>query len=625
MSPRSIRFAAFELDLRSGELFKHGHKIRLEGQPIQILICLLENPGQMVTREELHAKLWPADTFVNFEQGLNSAMKRLRQALSDSAEKPRFVETLPRRGYRFIALVQTIDPPPTESPVAEPPPAPPDMPARQPRTTLWIWSGVLVLAAIALLSLFWRHRSAVGVDPVITSLAVLPLDNLSGDASQDYFSDGMTDALITELGQIGQLRVISRTSIMTYKGTHKSLPEIARDLNVDAVVEGAVLRSGNQVRITAQLIQASDDKHLWAKSYEGDIGDMLGLQKQVARSISQEIRVELTPHEQEILRHGKRVNPAAYEAYLRGRFFWNKRTADSLQKAIEYFNLAIQKDPECTQAYAGLADSNALLGDWEYGVLPPKEAYQKAEAAAHKALEIDSALGEAHISLAFCLDGFDWDWDRAGREFNQGIELSPGYATGHQWYAWHLAALGRNNEAIAELKKAESLDPLSLIISADLAEAFLVAHRYDDSIKQSRRVVEMDPFFALGHYELGQAYVQTQRFGDAIKELQKAIELSHGNPTYLANLAYSFARSGDKAGAAKILRDLINQSPHTFSNAPQIAFVYVGLGDHDQAMAWLEKAYNERFNPGILLRPGFDPLRSDSRFQKLVRRIGLSS
>ncbi len=364
--------------------------------------------------------------------------------------------------------------------------------------------------------------------PVIRSLAVLPLENLSGDASQDYFSDGMTDELITELGQISELRVISRTSAMTYKGAHKSLPQIARDLNVDAVVEGTVLRSGNQVRITAQLILAAADKHLWAQSYEGDLRDTFALQKQVARSIAEQIRIELTPHEQAALKNVKRVNPDAYEAYLKGRYFWNKRTADGLKKAIDYFNQAIEKDPSYAPAYAGLADSYALLGDWEYGVLAPKEAYPKAKAAATKAIELDSTLGEAHISLAFCLDGYDWDWESAGREFRRGIELNPGYATGHHWYAWHLTALGRNGEAVAEIKKAESLDPLSLIISADLAEELLIAHRYDEAITQSRKTMDLDPRFAVAHYELGQAFVQKHMYNEAIAELQKAIELSGG-------------------------------------------------------------------------------------------------
>lgn len=649
-SRRLIRFGVFELDLRSGELQKQGRKIRLEGQPVQVLICLLENPGELVTREDLHRKLWRADTFVNFEHGLNAAVKRLRQALNDSADNPRFIETLPRRGYRFITPIQAVAvsgdvaavqvaAAVTEDPATREPPEARDHDQvdlsertvatghrrehrRWPRA--WKWSGFALLVLLGIVVVRILRPGYHPPPPVIRSLAVLPLENLSGDTSQDYFSDGMTDALINELGRIGELRVISRTSVMTYKGSHKSLPEIARDLSVDAVVEGAVLRSGEQVRITGQLIRAADDKHLWARSYEGDMRDMLALQKQVAREIAEEIRIELTPHEQAVLKNVKRVNPEAYEAYLRGRYSWNKRTAEGLKKAIGYFNQAIDKNPDYAQAYAGLADSYALLGDWEYGVLAPKEAYPRAKAAATKALELDNTLGEAHISLAFCLDGFDWDWESAGREFRRGIELNPGYATGHQWYAWHLAALGRNGEAAAEMKKAESLDPLSLIISADLAEELLIAHRYDEAIEQSRKAMYMDPFFAVAHYELGQALVQKHMYNEAIAELRKAIELSAGSTTCTSNLAYAYAISGMRNEAVKILNDLKNQSHHTVSNAPEIALIYVGLDEKDQAMAWLEKAYAERFNPGVLLRPAFDPLRSDPRFQNLLRRIGLS-
>jgi TolB-like protein/DNA-binding winged helix-turn-helix (wHTH) protein/Tfp pilus assembly protein PilF len=644
-SPRLIRFGVFELDLRSGELKRQGRKIRLEGQPVQVLICLLQNPGELVTREELHRKLWPADTFVNFEHGLNAAVKRLRQALNDSAENPRFVETLPRRGYRFIAPMQAVAVTGDESAVqvaaavTEVPPTP-DLPEakdqdqvhlsemtvpvvrqRWPRT--WKRSGFTLLAMLAILT-GWILRPGRHPPPAIRSLAVLPMDNLSGDASQDYLSDGMTDELITELGQISELRVISRTSIMTYKGAHKSLPQIARDLNVDAVVEGAVLRSGNRVRITAQLILAAADKHLWARSYDGEMGDTLALQKQVARSIAAEIRIELTPHEQAVLKNGTRVSPEAHDAYLKGRYFWNKRTADGLRKAIDYFDQVIAINPNYAEAYAGLADSYALAGDWEYGVLAPKEAYPRAKAAAAKALELDNTLGEAHISLAFCLDGFDWDWKSAEREFRRGIELNPGYATGHHWYAWHLTALGRNDEAISEMKKAEDLDPLSLIISAELAEEFLIAHRYDEAIKQSQKTMALDPFFAVAHFELGQAFVQKHMYNEAIAELQKAIELSAGSTTFRSNLAYAYAESGKRNEALKILNDLKSNSHDAFSNAPEIALVYVGLDEKDQAMGWLEKAYAERFNPSVLRRPAFDPLRSDPRFQNLLHRIGLS-
>jgi len=592
-SARVIRFGVFELDASSGELQKQGRKIKLEGQPVQVLLCLLENPGELVTREELHAKLWPADTFVNFEHGLNAAVKRLRQALNDSADNPRFVETLPRRGYRFIAPVQTA---------GEEEPKP-----RRPTLRWWLVGFVFLIAMGAVA---WAIRSR---PPAIRSLAVLPLENLTGDPSQEYFADGMTNELTTELGRISELRVISRTSSMTYKGSHKSLPEIARELNVEAVIEGSVFRSGNRFRITAQLILASADKHLWAKSYEGDVRDTLAMQSEIARSIAEQIRVQLTPHERAALKKSSPVNPEAYEDYLKGRYFWNKRTADGLKKAIEYFNQSLEKDPDNAEAYAGLADSYALLGDWEYGVLSPKEAYPKAKAAAKKALELDPDLGEAHISLAFCLDNFDWDWEGAEKEFRRGIELNPGYATGHHWYAWHLTAVGRNARAIAEIEKAQSLDPLSLIIGADLAEEYLIAHRYDDAIKQSRKVMDIDPLFAVAHYELGQAFVAKHLYPEAIAESEKAIALSPGSSTFTSNLAYAYAVSGRKTDALRLLEGL--------KNASEIALVYAGLGDHDSAMEWLEKAYAERFNPGILLRPSFDPLRSDPRFQNLRDRI----
>jgi TolB-like protein/DNA-binding winged helix-turn-helix (wHTH) protein/Flp pilus assembly protein TadD len=622
--------------LRSGELRKQGRKVRLEGQPVQILICLLERSGELVTREELRGRLWPADTYVNFEHGLNAAVKRLRRALNDSADNPRFVETLPRRGYRFLAPVESVGAGQDGPVVTEVPPDKPESASEGPPVAkndhrvepvqwqlTWKKFGIALLLVFGILAV-WIFRPKNSPSPVIRSLAVLPLENLSGDPSQDYFSDGMTDELITELGQISGLRVISRTSVMTYKGARKSLPQIARELNVDAVVEGTVLRSREQVRITAQLILANADKHLWAQSYEGDVGETLALQKQVARAIAEQIRIELTPGERDALKSVKAVNAEAYEDYLKGRYFWNKRTADGLTKAVDYFNQAIEKDATYAQAYSGLADSYALLGDWEYGVLAPKEAYPRAKAAATKALELDSALGEAHISLAFSLDGFDWNFGAAETEFKRGIELNPGYATGHQWYAGHLILFGRSSEAIAEMKKAEDLDPLSLIIGADLAEDLLIAHRNDEAILQIRKAMDLDSNFALAHYQLGQAFLQKHRYNDAVGELQKAVSLSGGSTTSTSSLAYAYAASGRKNEAIKILTDLKNRPSERFSNAPEIALVYLGLDDKDQAMAWLETGYAERFNPGVLMRPLFDPLRSDPRFQDLLHRIGLN-
>jgi tetratricopeptide (TPR) repeat protein len=384
-----------------------------------------------------------------------------------------------------------------------------------------------------------------------------------------------------------------------------------------------VLRSGEQVRITAQLIEAAADKHLWSQSYEGELRDALALQNRVANAIAEQIRINLNPQERAALRTTKVVDPEAYQSYLKGRFFWNKRTADGLRAALAYFNQAIEEDPKYAQAYSGLADTYALLGDWQYGVMTTKEALPKAKAAAVKALELDSTLGEAHNSLAFCLDGFDWDLDAGGKEFRRAIELNPGYATAHHWYAWHLALLRRYDEAITEMKKAQNLDPLSLIIGADLAELLVLAHSYDESISQSRKAIEMDPNFALAHNQLAQAYLQKNMNEEAVAELQKAVELSGGSPTCIASLARAYVASGKRSEAEKLLSNLKQRSTLGYSHASEIAVIYASLGDTNQAMSWLERSYEERFNPGVLLRPGFDPLRSDPRFQDLSRRVGL--
>jgi TolB-like protein/DNA-binding winged helix-turn-helix (wHTH) protein/Tfp pilus assembly protein PilF len=631
-----VRFGTYEFSLRSGELRKAGVRIRVQQQPLKLLELLLERPDEVVTREELRSRVWPDESFGDFDQAVNIAIAKLRSALGDSAENPRYIETLPKRGYRFIAEVSVVE---ADAPTKRPEPVAGELPAAGPghqppgaelpvahQRRLWLTRGVItVLILVLILGILavWLVRSHGPAPTGIRSLVVLPLDNLSGEASQDYFADGMTDELITDLAQISALRVISRTSAMVYKGARKPLPQIARELNVDAVVEGTVLRSGDQVRITAQLIQASDDKHLWAESYEGNLRDTLALQNKVAGAIAEQIRINLNPHEQAALKKARVVDPEAYESYLKGRYFWNKRTANGLKGALAYFNQAIEEDPKYAQAYSGLADTYALLGDWQYAVMTPKEALPKAKAAAMKALELDDSLSEAHNSLAFCLEGFDWDFGSAEKEFRRAIELNPGYATAHHWYSWHLSLVGRNSEAIVEMRKAENLDPLSLIINADLAELLLIAHLPDESIQQSRKTIEMDPNFALVHNQLAQAYLEKHMFGEAIAEIQKAIQLSGGSPTCTANLARAYAALGQKAAAIEQLNNLKKTSASGDPHSAEIAMIYAALGNNDQAMTWLEKSYEERFNPGVLLRPGFDPLRSDPRFQDLVRRIGL--
>jgi len=633
--PLRLRFGVFEVDLRAGELRKRGVRCRLQEQPFQVLAMLLERPGETVTRDELRNRLWTADTFVDFDQGVNKAVNRIRDALGDSATSPRFVETVARRGYRFIADVAAVESAPV---VAKPDPGTDDGPAledepvarlaaslspgRRRRSYLWAMTGAgLAVASIAIA--VWTLESRTPRPTPIRSLAVLPLENLSGDAAQEYFADGMTDELIATLGQISALRVISRTSVMPYKRARKPLPQIARELNVDAVIEGTVLRSDGQVRITAQLIAARNDTHVWSDTYDGDLRDTLTLQNKVARAIAEQIRVNLNPQEQATLTQRKVVDPQAYEWYLKGRYFWNKRTGTDFQRAVEYFTRATERDPTYAQAYSGLADTYALLGDWEYGVLTPREAFPRAKAAAIKALQLDNMLADAHTSLAFSLDGFDWDFQSAGNEFRRGIELNPGYATAHHWYAWHLSLLGRNDDAIAEMTRAQNLDPRSLIINADLAELLLIAHFTDGSIQQSRRTIELDPNFPLAHNQLGLAYLQSRRHGEATAELRKAVELSGGSATCTANLARAFALSGKRNEAIQLLDTLKKRSSDTYSNASEIAVVYAALGDVDQAMAWLERGYGERFNPGVLLRPGFDALRADRRFQELERRVGL--
>jgi TolB-like protein/DNA-binding winged helix-turn-helix (wHTH) protein/Tfp pilus assembly protein PilF len=631
-----LRFATYEVSLQSGEVRKAGLKIRIQQQPMKLLEILLERPGEVVSREELCSRVWPNENFGDFDLALNIAIGKLRTALGDSAENPRFIETLPKRGYRFIADVSVVDGQPhTKRPrcaardLAEGEPA-----NKHEAATLvaasqsQLWPARRTIVAVVLVLILpilavWMFRSREHAPTGIRSLAVLPLENLCGDAGQNYFADGMTDELITDLAQISALRVISRTSVMVYKGARKPLPQIAHELNVDAVVEGTVLRSGDQVRITAQLIDASTDKHLWSQSYEGELRDTLALQKRVAGAIADQIRINLTPQEQAALKTVRVVNPEAYESYLKGRYFWNKRTADGLNVALAYFKQSIEEDSKYAPAYSGLADTYALLGDWQYAVLTPKEAFPKAKAAATKALELDDTLSEAHNSIAFVLDGFDWDLDAGGKEFQRAIQLNPNYATAHHWYAWHLSLLGRYDLAIEEMKKAEALDPLSLIINADLAELLSLAHSYDESIRQSRKTIEMDPNFALGHIQLGQAYLQKHMYDGAVAEMQIAVQVSANSPTCIANLARAYVAAGKKSEAIELLSDLKKRSNSTYSNAAEIAMIYASLGDKNQAMSWLEKGYEERFNPGVLLRPAFDPLRSDLHFQNLLHRVGL--
>jgi TolB-like protein/DNA-binding winged helix-turn-helix (wHTH) protein/Tfp pilus assembly protein PilF len=622
-----LRFGLFEADVQTGELWKQGERLRLQEQPFQLLVSLLEKPGEVVTREELRSKLWPQTT-VDFDHGLNKAVSKIREALGDSSENPRFVETVARRGYRFLADVAIIRKAPLETGAGDPANAGPFLPAgaaiqNASSRNLAIKLVVLGLALVAA-SVVWVFYRDIYVAPTIRSLAVLPLENLSGDSSQDYFVDGMTDELITRLAQISALRVISRTSVMTYKNARKSLAEIANELNVEAVVEGSVSRSGERVRVTAQLIDARGDKHIWADSYDEDIRDALVLQSKVTTAIARQIRAALNPQEQLALAKSRTINPEAYEAYLKGRYFWNKRTAQGLRTAIDYFRRAIEIDPRYAEAYAGLADAYAIAGDWKMGVLPPQDAFAWATAASAEALALDDTLSDAHTSLALALDLYGWNWVAAEAEYKHAIQLNPGYATAHQWYSWHLLMVGINSEAMSELKKAENLDPLSLIIKTDIADALCVAHRYDEAVEQSEKALKMDPNFAVGHYERGQALAQKHMYDEAIAEFQTAIELGGASGAFQSNLGYAYAVSGRKEEAQEIIDNLESRRAQNQSIDADIALIYAGLGNADEAIIRLNKAYYGRFKASILLRPAFDLLRSDDRFQDLLQRVGLT-
>ena len=635
-APRIVRFGLFEADLRSGELTRQGKRIPLQEQPFRLLAMLLERPGELVTREEVRQALWPR-TIVDFDHGLNKAISKIRDALGDSAENPRFVETVARRGYRFLADVRRErEPPPVtpDPPVVLPQGSPVDVHSAAAATAagdgggvpskrslaLWIAGGA---ALVLLLSARWQLDHQQRSDATIRSVVVLPMANLSGDPSQEYLADGMTEELITQLGQLRALRVISRTSAMSYKQTLKPLAEIARNLDVQAVVEGSVAHVGDRVRFTAQLIRVPADELLWAHAYEGNFRDAFELQNSVAQAVATQIQATVGGPERTVLRKSKPVSSEAYEAYLKGRYFWNKRDAAGLKKAIEYFQRAIAVDPGYAAAYSGLADAYALAGGWEYGVLPPQEAAPRAKEAAAKAVLLGPELSEAHTSLAFALEMSSWDWGGAEREYRRALRLNPSYATAHQWYGYHLLTVGRNDEAIAELKRAESLDPLSLIISAGVADAFYIAHRADDATRQLHKTLEMDPNFAMAHYQLGQVLAHRGKFDTAIAEFQRAIELSGHSPGIDANLANAYAAAGRTADAERVANDLA-QLPHQNGSVDaDIALIYVGLRKYDQAMYWLEKAYQARLEPVMLVRPQFDPLRRDPRFRDLMGRLGL--
>jgi TolB-like protein/DNA-binding winged helix-turn-helix (wHTH) protein/tetratricopeptide (TPR) repeat protein len=662
-----FRFAAFEVDTRAGELKKHGLRIRLQEQPFQVLAILLQRPGEVVTREELRQRLWSEDTFVDFDHSLNTAINKLREALSDSPDSPRYIETLPRRGYRFIAPVEQVPAAPVPAnvekpsespavpapaqrrwrvvPVSEEPAAAPvekqpekerkpekeekpkkeeKLPARMPAPRRRPWKGIVIAVlalAIVLTNWDWITDWLGGPDK-IESIAVLPLENLSGNPEEDYFADGMTDAVITNLARIKSLRVISRTSVMQYKKARKPLPDIAKELDVDGIVEGTVMRSGSRVRITVQLLNGRTDRHLWAQEYERDLTDVVALQREVARAIVDEIRIQLTPEEQQTLSAGREPSPEAYDALIRGRFHFEKRTEEGLRLANSYFRQAIEKDPGYAAAYAGLADYFNTLAF--YSVSPPGQGFPRAKEMADKAIELDPTLAEPHAALGMVYGEHEWNWDAAEKEFHRAFQLNPNYAPGHHWYAEQLICLGRAEEAYAEVQKSAALAPLSLVSNSQVALFHYYARQYDRVIEIANRMLELDADFPLGHMWLGMAYQQKGMNGQAIEVLRKAAELPQALPLFHALLGNAYGRAGKRQEALGVARKLEQLSRTRYVSPAYIALVYAGLGDRTQFFVWLEKSYQERSPLIIRMRvePMLDPFRADPRFQQILRRVG---
>ncbi|MGH9788794.1 MAG: tetratricopeptide repeat protein [Candidatus Acidiferrales bacterium] len=599
-----MRFGPFEANLHSGQLRRNRLKLKLPVQSFQVLAMLLEHPGELVSREELRKKLWPDGTFVDFEHGLNAAVNRLREALGDSAEQPTYIETLPRRGYQFIGRVEYAE--------AVVPPA------KQPRTRLGVAAVVAAVVLLALaVGIVWQRLRAPAP---IRSLAVLPLENLSGDPTQEYFVDGMTEALTTDLAKISALKVISRASVMRYKETQKPLPEIAQELKVDAVVEGSVMRAGEKVRITVQLIEAKSDRHLWAESYERDVRDVLALQSELALAIATEINIKITAQEQARLGGARPVNPKAHEAYLRGRYYLEQWSPGSSKKAEEYFQQALAEDPNYALAYVGLAETYGLGNPG----LSSEDLAARERAATMKALELDDRLGEAHAALADLKLSQEWDFAGAEQEFKRAIELNPNYPFAHHRYSHYLTAVGRLEESLVESRKYLELDPLSPSPNLHLGYHYFVARQYDLAIEQLRKTVQMDPNYTDAHRVLGQAYLGKGMKKEAFEQLEKALELSERSPFHLTHLAEAYAATGQREQAQKLLNELRKRAKRDPVSLTWFARIYARLDEQDKAFQELEKAYEKHDSELVYLQEfaAFDRLRGDRRYGDLVRRIG---
>jgi len=644
-TPDSASFGIFEFDFQTHELRKRGLKIHLAEQPCRVLAFLLEQPGTLVTREELRAQLWPDDTFVDFDHSLNTAIMRLRKALGDSPENPRFIETLSRRGYRFLPSVKKRTEAAEPDQATQPDEGAPQAtisagnlgnggarhtasgsPAGSHRAVL---VGLLALGGIlaAVLVVIFGHSVRGARKPEFLSseagplqaLAVLPLENVSGDKSQQYLADGITQQLVTDLAKIRALTVISGPSAVEYD----SIQQIANQVHADAVVEGTLLRKGNTVHITAELVQGSSGRYLWTGSYEAQIGDILQVENAVAQTIAEHTRIGITPGDLGRLNETAAVTPAAYDNYLKGLYYWDQRSRSGLTKATGYFRQAIGMDPNYALAYAGLADCYAVLGSTVVSAMAPQEAALRAEAAARKAIQLNAHSAEVQTVQATIQFNYDWNWTAAEAGFKRAIELNPGYATAHQRYSLFLMAMGRIPESLAEIRRAQQLEPLSISINFSLGWRLYMTRHYNQAIEQLLTTSEMDPNFALAHLVLGEAYEQKGEYKKAIAEIKKAVLISHASPRTESELGRAYAMAGDRTRAENVVEELNEQAKQEYVSPFDLASIYAALGQKDEALSWLEKSYDERANGLIFLQvdPEMDNLRSDPRFEHLLSRL----
>jgi len=633
-STRVVRFGIFEADLTTGELRKNGLRQKLPAQPFQLLQALLERPGEMVTREELRQRLWPGNTFVDYDLGLKKAVNRLREVLGDSADNPRFIETVPRHGYRFMGGVL-----PWSVPIASTEPhaaVSGGQPERLAPHAKARFSGKLIATlslAVAAALLLWfdagnlRTRIVARARPLeIHSIAVLPLLNLTGDASQDYFADGMTEALTTDLARMETLQVLSRYSTMQYKQPKKPLSEIAKELHADAIVEGSVQRSGNRVRVTAQLIRAATDKHLWAETYERDSHDVLALQDDVASAIARQIQSKLGGPEPLPLAKSQPINSEAYEIYLKANSYLDQF---DLQKSIDYYSQAIKLAPDFAPAYAHMARAYFFLGF--FSAIPPHQAWGKVKEAALLATSKDDRLPEGHETLALAKLHYDWDFTGAEQEFKRAVQLNPNSADTLHDFAHYLMAMGRMDESAATSRRAVDLDPVDDGLTDCLCWHRFAARQYDSSIQLALEVLKRQPSDTWEQVILGWDYEQKGMTDQAVAEFKSATESAgKDSPMYtfvLAGLGHAYATAGKKNDAQGVLQALLARATQSYASPFDIALVYTALGDKDAAFSWLDKAVADRSTWLVYSKwePRLDPLRSDPRFKDVLRRIGLPS